>query len=281
MRRLNAAAATGTPSSVPTSPTLSTDPTPSSTPPPTKPGLSTAVTIDPGAKARASGGAVEPSVDSEGNPTPSATPTLSYVPGHSPWTIVSVELIGGLEEAQWEVRHGAALGLLEIVRSISLPPIFLISLCRHLLTLLALDRFGDFVGDTVVAPVRETAAQALGLTLKYLDESGVREVHSTLMSMVKQPWAKRGKEADGREKWERFSWEIRHAGLLGLKYEVAVRADLLGMTLTDSRMDIDVKPDVKPELDGAGVVELKENNKPDLETGDTSILNVVEAAILA
>ncbi len=32
----------------------------------------------------------------------------------------------------------------------------------HLLCVLALDRFGDFISDQVVAPVRETAAQALG-----------------------------------------------------------------------------------------------------------------------
>jgi hypothetical protein len=32
----------------------------------------------------------------------------------------------------------------------------------RLLCVLALDRFGDFVSDQVVAPVRETCAQALG-----------------------------------------------------------------------------------------------------------------------
>lgn len=32
----------------------------------------------------------------------------------------------------------------------------------RLLCVLALDHFGDFLGDQVVAPVRETCAQALG-----------------------------------------------------------------------------------------------------------------------
>lgn len=33
----------------------------------------------------------------------------------------------------------------------------------RLLCVLALDHFGDFIGDQVVAPVRETCAQALGI----------------------------------------------------------------------------------------------------------------------
>lgn len=33
----------------------------------------------------------------------------------------------------------------------------------RLLCVLALDHFGDFLGDQVVAPVRETCAQALGI----------------------------------------------------------------------------------------------------------------------
>ena len=118
---------------------------------------------------------------------------------------------------------------MEIMRSVGiiLPKPFLLDTSRSLLTLLALDRFGDFVGDTVVAPVRETAAQALGVLLKFLDPSAVDEVHTTMVGMVRQPWAKRGKEAANLEKWQKFAWEVRHAGLLGLKYEVAVRKDLL------------------------------------------------------
>lgn len=35
-----------------------------------------------------------------------------------------------------------------------------------LLCVLALDRFGDYGSDQVTAPVRETAAQALGMALQ-------------------------------------------------------------------------------------------------------------------
>lgn len=44
-------------------------------------------------------------------------------------------------------------------------------LAVRLVCVLALDRFGDFVSDQVVAPVRETCAQALGVydaAMKYL-----------------------------------------------------------------------------------------------------------------
>ncbi len=123
---------------------------------------------------------------------------------------------------------------------------YLLDTARELLNLLALDRFGDFLGDTVMAPVRETAAQALGVTLKYLSHTAVSEIHSSLITMVTQAWQKRGMQADGREKWERFSWKLRHAGLLGLKYQVAVRSDLLLASIkAEETMEIDTKPDVK------------------------------------
>ncbi|OCF37798.1 TATA-binding protein-associated factor [Kwoniella heveanensis BCC8398] len=247
----------------------STAPSPVSTPPDSTPGPvkaeastgnSEAVIIDPGAKARAavaSGGQVEPTVDADGNPiVATSVKVLTLVKGQSPWTTVLLELMPQLHEPIWQIRHGTALAFLEILRSLGSAyagreSAFLIASARQLLALLVLDRFGDFVGDTVVAPVRETAAQALGVVIKYIDIAGVQEIHTTLMGMVRQPWAKRGKEAEGRDKSEKFAWEIRHAGLLGLKYEVAVRGDLLGVSSDENvKMEVDVKPDVeKVELD--------------------------------
>lgn len=123
---------------------------------------------------------------------------------------------------------------MEILRSFSTP--HLVSIARHLLTLLALDRFGDFLGDIVMAPVREISAQALGVCLKTLLVEQVTEIHQALLEMVNQPWARR----DG-EKWEKFSWELRHAGLLGLKYEVVVRRDLLK---SETKVQVDYMNDV-------------------------------------
>ncbi|RSH82478.1 TATA-binding protein-associated factor mot1 [Apiotrichum porosum] len=233
MRRLNDKAASGSDPNTPRT-------TPKNTPPrDVKPDIKSepdadvkpdikneAVVIDPGAKkaaaaaaAAAGGGAVEPH----------ESKVLKLdAHRHSPWSAVVVELAAALTDPAWEVRHGAALGLMEVVRSTGSTlavgyPGFLSALARRLLVLVSLDRFGDFVGDTVMAPVRETAAQALGVLFRFesVDESA--EVHAALVQMVNQPWAKRGKEAEGRPRAERFSWELRHAGLLGLKYEVAVR----------------------------------------------------------
>lgn len=223
MRRLNDRTAGS--ASAPTSPPSTSHATPQATPPPdVKPNIKAepdadvkpeAVVIDPGKK----GGAVEPH----------ETKRLTLDPhGHSPWSAVVVELTAALTSPSWEARHGAALGLMEVVRSTGRTlgagyPGFLAALARSLLHLLAMDRFGDFVGDTVIAPVRETAAQALGVLFKFESEEEKAEIHATLVTMVQQPWAVRGKEAEGRPRGERFSWELRHAGLLGLKYEVAVR----------------------------------------------------------
>lgn len=260
MRRLNEkAVGTGSSSAAPSRANSPSLPESSMTP-----DLKTEViTIDPGAKARAAeaGGQIDPVIDADGNPLPSSK-TLTMISGQSPWTTVLLEVIPDLHDTTWQTRHGSALVIMEILRSLGASyatphPELYVALSRQLLSLLVLDRFGDFVGDTVIAPVRETAAQTLGVVLKYISNPGVKEIHQTLMGMVKQPWAKRGKESDNLQKAEKFAWEVRHAGLLGLKYEVAVRGDLLSV-----KVEGDIKPDV--------------------EMGDFNLLDdVVNAAILA
>ncbi|XP_076915615.1 TATA-binding protein-associated factor BTAF1-like [Bidens hawaiensis] len=78
------------------------------------------------------------------------------------------------------------------------------------LCVLSLDRFGDYVSDQVVAPVRETCAQALGAALKYMCPLLVHETLNVLLKMQRRP-----------------EWEIRHGSLLGIKYLVAVRQEML------------------------------------------------------
>ncbi|GFZ00920.1 similar to ROOT GROWTH DEFECTIVE 3 [Actinidia rufa] len=78
------------------------------------------------------------------------------------------------------------------------------------LCVLSLDRFGDYVSDQVVAPVRETCAQALGAVLKYMHPTLVHETLNVLLQMQCRP-----------------EWEIRHGSLLGIKYLVAVRQEML------------------------------------------------------
>lgn len=142
-----------------------------------------------------------------------------------------------LFSASWEVRHGAATGIREVVRlhgrgggrtaamraaeMEAANQLFLEDLSLRLLCVLALDKFGDFISDQVVAPVRETCAQALGHILHLMADkggggqgrrpvtSGVRGVLSVLLELLRRP-----------------EWEARHGGLLGLKYLLAVRKDL-------------------------------------------------------
>ncbi|KAA8528192.1 hypothetical protein F0562_035557 [Nyssa sinensis] len=87
---------------------------------------------------------------------------------------------------------------------------FLQDCAIRFLCVLSLDRFGDYVSDKVVAPVRETCAQALGAVLKYMHPALVHETLNILLQMQRRP-----------------EWEIRHGSLLGIKYLVAVRQEML------------------------------------------------------
>ena len=99
-----------------------------------------------------------------------------------------------------------------------------------------LDRFGDFISDQVVAPVRETVSQTLASLLIHMPRRSVLHVHNILLQMIKQdfeldaalPDVKVAKNANGQNgRGLLYVWEVRHVGLLGIKYEVAVRADLV------------------------------------------------------
>jgi len=84
----------------------------------------------------------------------------------------------------------------------------------RLLCVLALDRFGDFISDQVIAPVRETTAQALGSLSKLMEANQVVAVVKVLLQLLEQS-----------------EWETRHGGLLGLKYLMATRQDLSNQLL--------------------------------------------------
>lgn len=61
----------------------------------------------------------------------------------------------------------------------------------------------------MVAPVRETAAQALGAAVQSLPVNTIKIILGLLQQMVVYS-----------------SWEVRHGGLLGLKYLLAARIDI-------------------------------------------------------
>lgn len=146
-------------------------------------------------------------------------------------------LVQDLLSEHWEVRHGAVLGLRVIVNKHGKGAgrikgrskdendrkntQTLEDLCCRLLTLFAIDRFGDFVYDTVVAPVRESAAQTLSALLQHLNDETVVQVFHKLSDLVLQ-------EGLLDNKTSRGIWEASHGGMLGLKYVVGVRHDILG-----------------------------------------------------
>ena len=59
-------------------------------------------------------------------------------------------------------------------------------LAVRICVIFVLDRFGDYVSDTVVAPVRESAAQTLAALLIHLNEETVIKIFHCLNSMVLQ-----------------------------------------------------------------------------------------------
>ncbi|KAF6727063.1 TATA-binding protein-associated factor 172, partial [Oryzias melastigma] len=211
--------------------------------------------------------------------------TSSVLEESNEWPLESFceELCNDLFNPSWEVRHGAGTGLREILKSHGAAGGKLVGstaeqmsrqhqewiedLVIRLLCVFALDRFGDFVSDEVVAPVRETCAQTLGVALRHMSESGVFMTVNVLLKLLRED-----------------QWEVRHGGLLGIKYALAVRQDLIGILLprvlpaiTEGLQDLD--DDVRAVAAAAlipvvdGLVQLQTNKVP-------SIVNTLWDALL-
>ncbi|KAG6003671.1 hypothetical protein E4U54_000646 [Claviceps lovelessii] len=138
-----------------------------------------------------------------------------------------------LFDPSWETRHGAAMGLRDIVRvhgagagrvhgktrgeNDGLNRKWLDDLTCRLCCVLMLDRFTDYSSDTSVAPIRETIGQTMGSALKHIPSASVYDTYRILYRMVMQQDLK----------LERPVWAVCHGGMVGLRYVVAVRKDLL------------------------------------------------------
>ena len=144
-----------------------------------------------------------------------------------PFEPLCAELRCSLFNPRWQRRHGAALGLRAILKvhagsagsfgsvrrvvSDELRAKWRQDCAIRLICVLALDRFGDWeAGDKVTAPVRETTAQALSVLLRPMLPEAASQVADALLVMGRQTL-----------------WEVRHSAMLGLKYVLAVRHDLL------------------------------------------------------
>lgn len=132
-----------------------------------------------------------------------------------PFEPLCAELRCSLFQPRWQRRHGAALGLRAVLRAHAatagavggvsarvrdeLRAQWLQDCALRLNCVLSLDRFGDWAaGDKVVAPVRETAAQALAVLLQPMTAAAAAQVAQALLVMARQP-----------------TWEVRHAAMLG------------------------------------------------------------------
>ena len=171
--------------------------------------------------------------------TADAAAAADAAAGGWPLAALADRLLTDLLDARWETRHGAALGLVEVLRThaaragVRGPPrsgytppdgapppptpatlasdaaadnaAWLEGAAVRLLCVLALDRFGDYVSDTATAPVREAAAQALGAALAPcpLSAAAGAAALARLSGVASAPW------------------EAVHGALLGLKYVVA------------------------------------------------------------
>ena len=150
---------------------------------------------------------------------------------------------------KWEVRHGAAMGLREIIRvhgagagrrwgksrahNDELNSRWLDDLACRVCCVFMLDRFGDYISDNVVAPIRETAGQVLGVILPYLPRTSIPAVYIILYRLIMQEDLKQSTRI----------WQACHGGMIGMRYLVAVRSDLLlqDSTLMDGVLDTVMK----------------------------------------
>jgi TATA-binding protein-associated factor len=141
-------------------------------------------------------------------------------------------LILDLSDPKWETRHGAAIGLREVFRlhgagagrlmGLEKPENdkrnieYLEDISLRCVCVFLLDRFGDYVSDQVVAPIRESVAQLLGAALVHMRSETVVQVFRLLKRLVLQ------------SDFNGYSpiWEVCHGGMLGIKYLVAVRGDV-------------------------------------------------------
>ncbi len=139
-------------------------------------------------------------------------------------------LLSDLFEKRWESRHGAATALREVVRlrgegagrwkrkagsrrgsARATHLRWLEDAALRLVSVVARDRFGDFVSDAVVAPVRESAAQALGSVVGLMPAPDALRVAGLLLELLR----------------EEGNWQCRHGGLLGVSIVVVARVHRL------------------------------------------------------
>ncbi|KAJ1345047.1 hypothetical protein BSLG_000562 [Batrachochytrium salamandrivorans] len=194
----------------------------------------------------------------------------------------------------WEIRHGAAIGLRELLKAhgTGLGRIVGLSraanIARHrawtedlairLLCVLALDRFADFVGDQAVLPVRETCAQTLGTLMHLSDpELCLLVVNKGFVPLIGDPFGQANGQEQQRGSVSSHSseqWEVRHSALIGLKFWMAVRKDLLNKVLVSTNSDTLLSPVYAAVLNG-----LKDHNDDVRAVASSALIPVSDLVV--
>jgi len=87
-------------------------------------------------------------------------------------------------------------------------------LAIRLLSVISLDRFADYISDQVVAPVRESCAQALSIVILHMQPKQTFKVVELLLYL--------------RRKVE---WQLRQSSMVALKYIISIRRDIISELL--------------------------------------------------
>ena len=86
--------------------------------------------------------------------------------------------------------------------------LWLEDLLVRLLSVLALDRFGDFVGDSVVCPVRESVGQVVGVVLDNVPFTMINHVVELVPQVM-----------------DNTDWHTRHAAMIIVKYILSINSE--------------------------------------------------------
>jgi len=145
-----------------------------------------------------------------------------------PFNWIYNKLIVLLFDDSWESRHGSCMAIKSIVKyhGNSIGKIknasnneyrnecYLNDLALRLISVISLDRFADFVSDQVVAPVRESCAQALSVLTTFMKPKNVECIIKLLSNLRK-----------------RDDWGLRQSAIVTLQYIIAVKTDILSEIL--------------------------------------------------
>ena len=129
----------------------------------------------------------------------------------NPQTLLATELLYRMFDADWTKRQGAIMGILALLKAWqgSCNTTTFGSWPQDILTrcvcILALDRFGDF-GENMVAPVRQVAGQLLAALYQGSPVEVQYNCRSVLIELTRYA----------------AEWEVRHGGLIGLTFVVAL-----------------------------------------------------------